>query len=70
MRVFTSRHLFLLASNYILVILQADATYKLLRLGFHVFIIGISDMNKGLHRIAMHYVKKKKQLILLSYSTA
>ena len=60
MRVFIStRHLLSLASKYVR-ILQADATYKLLWLGFPVLIIGISDMNKIFHPIGIALCKDEK----------
>ena len=52
----TSKFLLTLASKH-LKVLQADATYKLLWLGFPVLIIGMSDREKVFHPIGISLCK-------------
>ncbi len=60
MRLFIStKHLLLIASKYPKDI-QADATYKLIWLGFPVLIIGISDMNKVFHPFELSLSRDEK----------
>lgn len=60
MRFFLStKHLLHLASQHCS-LLQADATYKLVWLGFPVLIIGASDMNKVFHPFGLTLSRDEK----------
>jgi len=56
---FTTRHLMALVSKHCK-LLQLDATYKLLWLGFPVLIAGFTDMDKVFHPIGLALCRDEK----------